>query len=221
MDTTWFAISLIGLGLFHGLNPAMGWLFAVALGMQEGNRRAVIGALAPLAIGHALSILAVVLAVELAWAYIDLDRIQFAAAALLIGLGLFRLWRGHRHRLRVGMRAGPGQLTFWSFLMATAHGAGLMLVPILLYGTMTICGVGEPGPRAGGAGMIGNSLGLALGAVALHTAAMFAATAGIALLVFEWIGLGALRSKWINIDLVWCAALVAAGAILLVSALAA
>jgi uncharacterized membrane protein len=126
----WSWIALAGLGAFHGLNPAMGWLFAVALGLQRQRREAVLQSLLPIAAGHALSVTLVVLAVSALRVFIDLQALQVVCAVLLIGFGLYRLLV--RHRGRFGMQVGTGQLVAWSFLMATAHGAGLMLLPVLL-----------------------------------------------------------------------------------------
>src|SRR5690242_2125853 len=108
----------------------MGWLFAVALGLQRQRREAVLQALLPIAVGHALSVSVVVLAVSALRLLIDLRALQVGCAVLLIGFGLYRLLA--RHRGRFGMQVSAGQLVVWSFLMATAHGAGLMLLPVLL-----------------------------------------------------------------------------------------
>ena len=130
MTPAWPWLALAGLGAFHGINPAMGWLFAVALGLQRGRRAAVLWSLLPIAAGHALSIALVVAAVGALRAFIDLAMLQACAAIALIAFGVYRLFA--RHRARVGMQVGATDLLVWSFLMATAHGAGLMLVPVLL-----------------------------------------------------------------------------------------
>jgi hypothetical protein len=127
-------MALLGLGAFHGINPGMGWLFAVALGLQEQRRSAVWNALPPIAVGHALSVGLVVALVALIHASIPYRVLRWIAAAVLIGFGVYRLVRA-RHPRWVGMRVGFRDLTLWSFLMASAHGAGLMLVPVFL-GTM-------------------------------------------------------------------------------------
>jgi hypothetical protein len=200
----WLAIA--GLGMFHGLNPAMGWLFAVALGLHRHGRRAVLLALLPIAAGHALSILLTVAAV------VALGTLVDAGTVRLIGGGILVLWAGyhgfygHRHRVRVGMTAGAAGLMLWSFLMATAHGAGLMLVPALL----PLC-AGMPALGSG-------SLLVALAATAVHTLAMLAVTGLIALVVYEWLGLAVLRRGWINFDLLWTAALGTTGLALIVVA---
>src|SRR6266850_2574956 len=131
MSELWPWLALFGLGAYHGINPAMGWLFAVALGLQEKSRRAVLSAIPPIALGHALSIAVVVGVVWLAQAALPEKALRYGAAAILFGFGLFRLVRS-RHPKWVGMRVGFRDLTLWSFLMTSAHGAGLMLIPLLL-----------------------------------------------------------------------------------------
>ena len=190
---------LAGLGLFHGVNPAMGWLFAVALGLQQRSRKAIGTALAAIAVGHALSVAAVVGALAFIGFVFDMGAIRVGAAALLLGFGLYRLVRGYAHKWRAGMRAGPAELVVWSFFMATAHGAGLMAAPAVL----ALCavdghGVGDP----------------ALG-VLVHSAALLAGAGVIAFLVYEKLGLAVLRQGWFNLDLVWSAALILTGLVLL------
>ena len=196
--------TLVMLGAFHGINPGMGWLFAVALGMQERRRGAVWRALVPLGAGHALAI-AVAVGVALALGLvIPLASLRWPIAAVLVSLGVLRFYR-HRHPRWTGMRVSMGGLTVWSFLMATAHGAGLMLWPAL----MAICY--PAGAEPGDAGALAPA---ALG-IGVHTLAMLAVTGAVAVGVYEWIGLGILRRAWFNLDLVWTIALVAAGALLL------
>ena len=132
MTTLWPWITLALLGAYHGLNPGMGWLFAVALGLQEGSRAAVIRAFAPIALGHAFSVAVVVALVGTAQAFVSPAILRITGAALLVLFGLYKLLRPLSHPRWVGMRVGFRDLTAWSFLMATAHGAGLMLVPVLL-----------------------------------------------------------------------------------------
>ncbi len=124
MNDAWPWLVLFGLGAFHGLNPAMGWLFAVCLGLQERRRAAVLSALPPIALGHALSAGLVVAAVGLLRQRIPPEMLEYSAAAVLLGYGVYKLLRS-RHPRWVGMRVGFGDLTLWSFLMASAHGAGL------------------------------------------------------------------------------------------------
>lgn len=124
-------LALLGLGAFHGINPGMGWLFAVALGLQEQRRGAVLRALLPIALGHALSIGVVVLAIGLLHDVLPDAWVRWPVGIGLAGFGAYKLVRC-RHPRWVGMRVSALDLTWWSFLMATAHGAGLMLAPVLL-----------------------------------------------------------------------------------------
>ena len=216
-DQLWPWLALAGLGLFHGVNPAMGWLFAVGLGLQRGRGAAVAEALPPIALGHAASIAIVVLIVVIASSAIDMALLRLAAAGCLIAFGVYRLARGYRHKLRTGTQVGFFDLTLWSFLMATAHGAGLMVMPLLLElpaGTAAASHGAHDHVMVTFAG----SLWTGLLAVVVHTAAMLIAAGLIAWLIFAWIGLAVLRRAWINFDLVWTIALIATGAIFLVLA---
>ena len=201
---------LVALGAFHGINPGMGWLFAVALGMQERRRTAVLTALLPLAIGHALAI-AVAVALALAMgAVIPMSWLRWPVAGLLIALGALRVFR-HTHPRWASMRVGARGLIVWSFLMATAHGAGLMVVPVFM---------GMDAARAGEHvchGMAGaaSGAGPAVLATALHAIGYLAVTAVVAIAVFEKLGVGLLRTAWINLDLAWAAVLVVTGALTL------
>jgi hypothetical protein len=204
----WPWLTLAGLGAFHGLNPAMGWLFAVALGLHSHSRKVVLASLLPIALGHALSIGIVAAAVVLLGVVIDQRALQIGAGALLIAWALYHSLYGSRHRVRVGMQTGFVGLGLWSFLMAGAHGAGLMLVPVLI----PLCLSGTPGQE-----LLSASSGLlALAAIGVHTVAMLATTGLIAVIVYEWVGVAFLRRGWINLDLVWTIALVATGLILLI-----
>ena len=200
-------LALAGLGAFHGINPGMGWLFAVALGLHRGSRRVVLASLGPIAVGHMLSVAAVVLLVLAFGTVVARRPIEVAGGCLLIGWAAYRWRYGHRHRVRVGMTAGMAGLALWSFLMATGHGAGLMLVPVVL----PLCLADGPGAELTAAG----ALPVALGAIAVHTAAMLLVTGAIALGVYQWVGLAFLRRGWLNLDRLWIAALAAAGIILL------
>ena len=136
---TWPWLALILLGAWHGLNPGMGWLFSVALGLQQRSRRAVFAALLPIAFGHALAIGLVVLLVYIVGAVIPSQWLQIGGAATLFSIAIWKLWRA-RHPTWVGMRVNFWDLTTWSWLMASAHGAGLMVVPVLLGGRSAFCG---------------------------------------------------------------------------------
>jgi hypothetical protein len=201
----WPWLALAGLGAFHGLNPAMGWLFAVALGLHRHSRAVVLSALLPIAIGHALAVVVVALAVVLLGIVLHERAIRIAAGALLIGWAGYHVLYGSRHRVRFGMQVGMLGLGAWSFLMASAHGAGLMLVPVLI----PLCLAASPGRELTAAG----SLPIALAAVGVHTLAMLATTGLIALAVYDWFGLAFLRKGWVNLDLLWTIALIATGLI--------
>jgi hypothetical protein len=192
------------LGAYHGINPGMGWLFAVALGMQERKGSAVARALVPIALGHALAIGTVVLAAALLGMALPREAIRYPVAAILFGLGIFSLIR-HYHPRWVRMRVGFRDLTIWSFLMASAHGAGLMVLPALL-GSSTV----EAANHMAGhhQTFAGTSLFTALLATAVHTTAYLAVTGLIAWAVYCKLGLAALRKTWFNLNLVWAAALV-------------
>jgi hypothetical protein len=194
---------LLGLGAFHGLNPGMGWLFAVALGMQERRRTAVLAALLPLGLGHALAVGVAVAIAVVAGVVIPINWLHWILAGTLISLGVSRLFM-HRHPRWASMRVSAGGLTFWSFLMASAHGAGLMVVPVFL---------SMPMAPAHCHAMTGSSMTStsALLATMVHTLGYLAVTAVIAVVVFEKLGLGMLRKAWFNLDLVWATTLLGTG----------
>jgi hypothetical protein len=206
MRALWPWLALAGLGAFHGLNPAMGWLFAVALGLHRRSRAAVLLALPSIALGHALSIAIVAASFVIAGILVDERAVQISAGLFLIGWAIYHQLYGHRHRVRVGMKTGLAGLVLWSFLMATSHGAGLMILPAII----PLCFGNSP---AGALAAHGSPTTM-LAAVVVHTAAMLAITAVIAVTVYEWIGLSILRTAWINLDLIWTGALVAAGILL-------
>lgn len=212
-ETIWPWLVLLCLGAFHGMNPGMGWLFAVALGLQERRRQAVLRALVPLACGHAASIIVVLLVLGLAQVILPEALLRAVCAAGLLAFGTYRLLRA-RHPRWVGMRVTCWDLIVWSFLMASAHGAGLMLVPVLLHWPaadyaharllQSLLPPGMPAPPA-----------LLLAAVGVHTVSMLLVTAGIALLVYEKWGLALLRQAWFNLDAVWAGGLLLAGLLIL------
>jgi len=207
MAIFWPWAALAGLGLYHGLNPAMGWLFAVGLGLHRNSRAVVVKSLVPIALGHALSIAIVAILVVTAARIVDAAILRRVAGTLLILWALYHMLYGGRHRVRVGMQAGFLGLLAWSFLMAGAHGAGLMLAPMLI----PLCVAGGAAVPVGASHPALTSLA----AVAVHTIAMLAVTGAIALIVYDRIGVGFLRRYWINLDLVWSVALLATGGILL------
>ena len=205
--TTWPWAALLLLGAGHGINPGMGWLFAVGLGLQEQRRRAVWGALLPLAAGHALAIAAAIIVALLVGEMLPVQTLKWAVAASLVGFGIYRLAR-HRHPRYGGMRVSSRQLVVWSFLMATAHGAGLMALPFVI-------GAAEHTGHASGhamhAGMVTDDVGLL--ATLAHTLSYLLVTGVIAVIVYERIGLRVLRRAWLNLDVIWAAALILTGAL--------
>jgi hypothetical protein len=202
---------MAGLGAFHGLNPAMGWLFAVALGLHRQSRSIVMASLVPIAIGHAASIAVVAGVLVAAGTVVPDTTVRLASGALLLVWAAYHWGFGHRHRVRFGMQVGLVGLAAWSFAMATGHGAGLMLWPALMQTCFAAGGTGSTGYNG--------PVGAALAGVGIHTAAMLATTAAVAALVYHWLGVGVLRKAWLNADLVWVWALVATGLLLLASAI--
>jgi hypothetical protein len=199
------------LGAYHGINPGMGWLFAVALGMQEQKGSAVARSLVPIAIGHAAAIGSVVLIAVMLGTTMPLAAIRYFVAAILVVLGMYSLVR-HWHPRWVRMQVGFRDLTLWSFLMACAHGAGLMVVPVLL-GSNT---VEARGAMAGHDHLSATASPLAgMLATGVHTIAYLAVTGLVAWVVYRNLGLALLRKAWLNFDLVWAAALVATGLVTL------
>jgi hypothetical protein len=213
-EVVWPWVALLLLGAFHGLNPGMGWLFAVALGLQEKRRQAVLRAVLPIAVGHALSIGVVVGVVGVVQVMLPEVLLQRLCAGILIAFGIYRLVRA-RHPRWVGMRVGFKDLTLWSFVMASAHGAGLMLVPILLQWPTGHAShvhlMHELSPE-----VMARSPALMLLVVGVHTAGMLLVTTAVAVLVYEKFGLSLLRRAWFNVDLLWAIALFIAGILTLV-----
>jgi hypothetical protein len=197
--------ALLALGAGHGINPAMGWLFAVALGLQHESRRAVWSALGPLTVGHGLAIAAAVSAMMLVGLVLPLDVLRWATAGLLVGLGLYRLV-GYRHPVIGRMRMGGVELTIWSFLMASAHGAGLMVMPLAMSSQSS-------GPTLHHMAALPLAPGLewSIWATLVHTVGYLMVTAVLAVVVYEKVGVRFLRKAWVNLDLVWGGALVVAG----------
>jgi hypothetical protein len=202
----WPWVAVAGLGAFHGLNPAMGWLFAVALGLHRQSRGIVVLALAPIALGHAVAVGIVLLAMTIFGMVLDATLLSRGAGILLMIWAAAHVLVGHRNRVRVGMQTGLAGLALWSCMMASAHGAGLMLLPAVL----SLCvsqGMGSELTASA-------SLPISLAALAVHTGAMLAVIGVISLIVYDQ-GLAFLRRGWINLDALWSAALVAGGLFLL------
>jgi hypothetical protein len=223
MTWTWWALSALGAG--HGLNPGMGWLFAVALGMQEGRSRAVWRALPPLALGHALAVGVAALSAAALRQVMPADALQWIVGASLLTLGGVRLVR-HRHPRYGGMRVGFRELTTWSFLMATAHGAGLMVLPLLVGQAAGAAMAAHAGhaPHAMHGGNtayatlvpVSGLMDASLWATVIHTAGYLLVTGLIAVIVYRKLGLRLLRTMWINLDLIWGGALLITGALTLI-----
>jgi hypothetical protein len=211
VDGAWPWIVVALLGAYHGLNPAMGWLFAVGLGLQEGDRRAVRGALLPIAIGHEASI-AVVAALVLGLGVVtDQAVLHVVAGAALVGFGVFRFVRPRAHPRWTRMRVNRGELTWWSFLMSSAHGAGLMVAPVLIG-----AGAGaaaESGTTLGHVDVAGLSVITTVLAVTVHVGAMLLVMGSVSLLVYDRFGTQLLRKAWLNLDWLWAGAFVMAGVV--------
>jgi hypothetical protein len=229
MDSGMALVVLALLGAVHGLNPAMGWLFAVSLGLQEQRRGAVWAALGPLALGHALAIAAALLLAAVVGLVIPVSTLKWIAAAALLGFGVFQLMR-HKHPRYGGMRVNAKHLTIWSFLMASAHGAGLMALPFVLGAAAASATAGGDAGHAGHLGHAGHgahavappassvdALGASvmmqldvtgLLAVLVHTAGYLAVAGLLALIVYEKLGLRLLRTAWINLNVIWAGALI-------------
>ncbi len=213
-------LTLILLGVYHGINPAMGWLFAVSQGMQNRSRRAVVRSLLPIAVGHEVSIALVAALVLGASAVISAAALHVASAALLLAFGIFRFVKPRAHWRWTTMRVRDRELTLWSFLMSTAHGAGLMVAPVLI-GLQSV-GQASAQSRAGDRAdlttlsqvpLLPSGIG-----IALHVLAMVVVMGAVALLVYERLGLEVLRRAWINTDRLWAATFIVAAAVTLFTA---
>ncbi|HEY2599484.1 MAG TPA: hypothetical protein VGJ79_13505 [Candidatus Dormibacteraeota bacterium] len=202
----WAALAL--LGAYHGLNPGMGWLFAVARGLQERKREAVLSSLLPIALGHEASIVVVVIAVSLTEQFVPPFSVRLLAALVLVSFGVYKLAKPLSHPKGFGMRIGFAGLAAWSFLMSSAHGAGLMLAPVLL-------GM----PVAAAYHTLAEITMQAVFAASIHVTAMLLVMGIVAIVVYEKVGLRILRRGWLNMDLAWSLVLIASGAITLFTAL--
>jgi hypothetical protein len=202
-------LAMIGFGAYHGLNPGMGWLFALSRGLQQQSEKAVWTSLLPIAFGHAASVAVVAGLVLAVGNLVSLPALRLSTAALLLAFGLYKLFRYYRHPRWVGMQVGMRDLFFWSFLMASAHGAGLMIAPIFISLTS------HSGPLTAN---LYNSFVLLL-AVSLHTVAMLVVMGVVAWVVYKKLGLAILKKGWVNFDLIWAGALLLVGGLALFSAL--
>lgn len=206
---TWLWLAIIASGLYHGVNPAMGWPLAVSAGLMEKTPRALLRALGPLAAGHFLAILVMLLPFGLLLSLAEWRReIQAAAAVIVIGFGVFRLLE--RRHPRSLARIRPTQLGLWSFAIAIAHGAGLMLVPIYL----GLCRTEAADDRAAGLLIEGN-LGIAVLVAIVHVTAMIGAGGCLAWLVYRYLDLKFVSRSWFNLDAVWAISLILVGVVAL------
>lgn len=215
--TAWLWLAVIASGLYHGANPGMGWPLAVSAGLMERSSRRLLAALVPLSAGHLLAMLLVILPFALLVTLVEWQRqIQIGASLLVIAFGLFRLVVPRHPRALA--RIPPAQLGLWSFAVATAHGAGLMLVPIYL-GLCREADLDEAHRAAGT--LIDASLGMAVLVAVVHAAAMIAAGGFLAWLVYRWLDLKFIARSWFNLDTFWAISLIAVGTIALAVMLAA
>jgi hypothetical protein len=198
-------LAMAAFGAYHGLNPGMGWLFALSLGLQQQRARSIWVSLVPIATGHAASIALVAVLLLMVGHLVPLTMLRVFTAATLLAFGVYKLFTYYRHPRWVGMRVGLRDLFAWSFLMAVAHGAGLMVAPTLL-------GVAGAGTSTGGSLSPGTGMTLA---IALHTLAMLVVMASVAWVVYKKLGLMILKRTWINFDLIWAGALLVVGGIAL------
>jgi hypothetical protein len=211
----WLWLAVVASGLYHGANPGMGWPLAVSAGLMERSPRALASALWPLAAGHLLAVLLVILPFALLVSLVDWQRqIQLGASLLVIGFGVFRLvGRSHPRALA---RIPPTQLGLWSFAVAIAHGAALMLVPIYL----GLCREADLDRGHAAAGtLINANLGMAVLVAIVHATAMIAAGGCLAWLVYRYLGLKFVARSWFNLDTSWAVSLILVGAIALVLSL--
>jgi hypothetical protein len=203
----WLAV--IASGLYHGVNPGMGWPLAVSAGLMERRSSALVAALGPLMAGHLLAMLVMILPFTLLVTLVQWQlQVRIGASLLVMGFGVFRL--ANRRHPRVLARIPPTQLGLWSFAVAIAHGAGLMLVPIYL----GLCRAADPdtGHEAAGA-LMNNNLGMAVLVSAVHTVAMIAAGGVLAWLVYRHLGLKFVARSWFNLDATWAISLILVGAL--------
>jgi hypothetical protein len=207
-----WAFVLLGLlGAYHGLNPAMGWLFAVGLGLQERSRRAVLRSLLPIALGHECSIVLVAALVLGLGVVADSTVLHVCAGVALIGFGLFRFAKPHAHFRWTKARVNRRELSWWSFLMSTAHGAGLMVAPVLIGAGATAEAAPDHDLEHVHAAMISPVAGgLAL---LLHVASMLVVMAVVSIVVYEKLGVAILRQAWLNTEWIWAGAFVMAGVV--------
>ena len=209
--SAWLWLAIVASGIYHGINPGMGWPLAVSAALMEKNPRALVATYWPLSVGHFLATLLVLLPFALLLVLAERQhQIQAAASLLVIGFGIFRLT--NRRHPRALARIPPTQLGLWSFAVAIAHGAGLMLVPIYL-GLCQASGL-DRGHQAAGA-LAHANLGMAVLVSIVHVAAMVASGACLAWLVYRYLGLRFVSRSWFNLDAIWAVSLILVGALAL------
>lgn len=205
-------LAMVAFGAYHGLNPGMGWLFALSLGLQRQNERAIWLSLLPIAAGHAASLVLVAVLVLAGSHFISTGTLKVVTAVALIGFGIYKIFNYYRHPRWVGMRVGLSDLAWWSFLMAMAHGAGLMIAPSLV----NIATPDHAHHHEHVAASVSSGLNVSLG-VLFHTLSMLAVMAVVAWFVYKYVGLAILRRRWVNFDLIWAVALLIVGGVALLS----
>lgn len=218
LTALWWAV--IFSGVYHGINPGMGWPLAVSAALMERKKSAMAKALGMLAVGHFLAMIVILLPFSMMFFLVNNEsEIRIGAGVLVIAMGIYLLI--NRRHPKILSRVHPAKLGLWSFLAATAHGAGLMLVPIYL----GICGFLEPGDiadngHAAAQSLMTGNVGMAFLVAAAHTFAMTAVGAAIAVFVYFWFGLKFISKSWFNLDLVWAFSLIVVGAFGIYSATA-
>jgi hypothetical protein len=210
VSSLWPWILLGLLGAYHGVNPAMGWLFAVSIGMQERSRRAVLRSLLPIALGHECSIVLVAILVLGLGVLTDTTVLHLAAGIALVAFGIFRFLKPRAHFRWTKMRVNRRELSWWSFLMSTAHGAGLMVAPVLIGASATSTAEASDHELTH-VQMASQNIPLGALALVMHVATMVLVMGVIAVVVYEKLGVAILRQAWINTEWVWAGAFVLAG----------
>ncbi len=210
MAALWWAV--IASGVYHGVNPGMGWPLAVSSALMERKTASLFKALVALAGGHLLAMMAILLPFSMLFLLVEYQRqIQIGAALLVIGLGVYLLV--NRRHPRFLARVPPSRLALWSFLAAMAHGAGLMLVPIYL----GLCATVETDAgHAAAETLMAGTLGIALVVAVVHTAAMTGSGGALAFGVYRWLGLKFLSRSWFNLDVIWALSLILVGIMALI-----
>jgi hypothetical protein len=211
-STLWLWVAVVVSGLYHGVNPGMGWPLAVSAGLMDKSPRSLLAALWPLSVGHLLAMLSILLPFAMLLALVEWrHQIQAGASILVIAFGAFRLL--YPRHPRVLARIRPTQLALWSFVVAIAHGAGLMLVPIYL-------GLCQSSASEPAAILVNTNLDVAAAVSIVHSIAMISAGGCAAWLVYRYLGLKFVSRSWFNLDTIWAVSLILVGATALAIVLA-